>query len=282
MSAQEVNLVQGSPEWLAFRRGKRMASETPSIMGLSPYGSPATVRTAKWGKGVFVNDAMRQGTEQEPIAREAYERQYQLMRPAVFLDGEYGASLDGINIVVDFILEIKTPYKDARKSDRWKAAEDGITTRADYAQIQHQLMVTGARRAHLWVWDAKAQDGICVEVAPDPQFWDEIKSAWEAFVPTLQQRDDPEWHDFAEEWKAAKAAYDIASERLERAKIDLLKASEGQVYVAGEGVQVERSERKGAVDWKRVQKDYLQGVDVEQYRKESTITVTIKEMKDAE
>lgn len=282
MSAQEIKLEQGTEEWLAFRRGKRMASETPSIMGLSPYGTPATVRAAKWGKTTTANAAMRQGTEQEPIAREAYEQKYQLMRPAVYLDGEYGASLDGINIDGDFILEIKTPYKDTRKSDRWKAAEDGITTRADYAQIQHQLMVTGAKGAHLWVWDTKAQEGICVEVAPDPMFWDEIRAAWEAFAPTLQQRDDPEWHEYAEEWKAAKAAHDIATERLERAKLDLLEASEGQAYVAGDGVQVERSERKGTVDWKRVQKDYLQGVDVEQYRKQSTTTVTIKEMKDAE
>ena len=279
---EELSLVQGSEEWLAFRRGKRMASETPAIMGLSPYGTPDSVRKAKRGKSTYVNDAMKQGTREEPKARESYEAKFELMRPAVYVDGEYGASLDGINIDEDWILEIKTPYKDARKSDRWKDAEKQSVTPADYAQIQHQLMVTGARGAHLWVWDAKAQEGILVRVESDPSYWDEIRKAWDEFAPTLQQRDDVEWRESAQEWLDAKTACDIANERLERAKTDLYEASEGQAYVAGCGVQVERTTRKGTVDWKKVEKEHLQGVDIESYRKKESTVITIKEVKDAE
>ena len=43
--AIEVDLVQGSQEWLDFRRTKRMASETPIIMGVSPWQKPKDVVT---------------------------------------------------------------------------------------------------------------------------------------------------------------------------------------------------------------------------------------------
>lgn len=274
----EVQLTQGSQEWLEFRQTKRMASETPMIMGLSAYGSPATVRKAKWGTNAFVNDAMKQGNREEPIARDSYESKFEIMRPAVFLDGEYGASLDGINVDGDWILEIKTPFKDAENSDRWKEAEKGGVTPADYAQVQHQLMVTGAKGAHLWVWDAKAKEGILARVDPDPAYWDQIRKAWDEFFPTVQLRADDEWMVAATEWITAKYESDKAKDRLENAQSALQSLSGKQPFVAGAGVQIERTSRTGNVDWAKVQKKHLVGVDVDQYRKAGTTVTTIKRM----
>jgi putative phage-type endonuclease len=180
----ELTLEQGSREWLEARRERRMASETPAVMGLSPYQKESAVRAAKRGARNFVNAAMRKGARAEPAAREAYAARYGAMRPAVFISGDYGASLDGINAAGDLILEIKVPYQ-GRASDRWKMAHAGRVPKHDYAQIQHQLMVTGAAAAHFWVWDEDVREGALVQVTPSPRFWGLIRNAWDEFWPTI-------------------------------------------------------------------------------------------------
>jgi putative phage-type endonuclease len=272
---QELQLEQGSPEWLAFRRNHRMASETPAIMGLSDYQSPADVRAAKLGKSAFVNQAMRQGTEQEPIARAAYEAKFEPMRPAVYVDGDYGCSLDGINIDEDTILEVKTPYKDARNSARWKAAERGELTPADYAQVQHQIMVASVAGAHFWVWDAEGQEGILVSVEPNPDYWATIRAAWDAFWPTLAERNDEPWAEAARRYRVAKEAADLAAAELDDAKAAILKLTVGD-FSQGGGVEVKKVSRIGAVDWTAVQRKHLPELDVEPFRKKGTSYFEVK------
>lgn len=272
---QEIQLEQGSPEWLAFRQNHRMASETPAIMGVSEYQSPADVRAAKMGKSAYFNPAMRQGVEQEPIARAAYEAKYEPMRPAVYVDGEYGCSLDGINIDEDTILEVKTPYKNARESARWQAAERGELTPADQAQVQHQLMVSGAKLAHFWVWDAAEQEGILVEVKPNLDYWNTIRAAWDAFWPSLAERSDAEWVEAARKYVEAKKAADEAAAALDEAKKTVLALTIGD-FSQGGGVEVKKITRSGSIDWAAVQKKLLPDVDVEPFRKKGTSYYEVK------
>ena len=115
----EIPLEQGSPEWLDFRRRHRMASETPAILGVSPYSSPAQVRDAKRGVDVFQTEAMRFGVTHEPTARALYSEVFgEPMRPVVLKSGDYGASLDGISIDAKTILEIKCPFRTPQESAR--------------------------------------------------------------------------------------------------------------------------------------------------------------------
>jgi hypothetical protein len=71
-------------------------------------------------------------------------------------------------------------------------------------QVQHQLMVTQADVADVFVFDGS--EGILFPVAPDPSAWPRIHAAWDEFmhfVPTkspppladrdTRLRDDPEW-----------------------------------------------------------------------------------------
>jgi putative phage-type endonuclease len=187
-ACREIRVVQGSSKWLNLRQGLCMASETPDLLGMSLYKKTAEhVRDAKQGVQPFNNPAMRKGTEQEPYARAAYEKAHEKMRPAFFVSGDYGCSLDGINEDGSMIIEIKTPFK-GRNSDRWRMAADGRITDHDYAQIQHQLMVCKADVAHLWVWDAHSGQAEALEVRPDEDFWARIRGAWDAFWPTLGKR----------------------------------------------------------------------------------------------
>jgi putative phage-type endonuclease len=182
---QRVEIAQGTDAWRALRRTLRMASETPAVLGLSSFSNAlANLRDEKRGKRIFVNAAMRKGTEQEPFARAAYAEKHGAADAAMYVDGAYGCSLDGISADCRTVLEIKTPYR-GRAHERWRLAVAGRTLPSDYAQIQHQLMVCRAARAHLFVWDAEAREGEKVEILPDPAFWVRIRTGWDKFWPTL-------------------------------------------------------------------------------------------------
>jgi hypothetical protein len=76
-------------------------------MGLSPFQTPYQLWLLKTRRAEQkVTPAMQRGTELEPAARAAYEAHTgQIMEPLVLVDGEYSASLDGITLAGDVILE---------------------------------------------------------------------------------------------------------------------------------------------------------------------------------
>jgi putative phage-type endonuclease len=113
MSATIVQLVQGSDAWLAHRRSLFNASETSAVLGISPWQTPYQLWLVKTGRAeTEVTAPMRRGTALEPQARLAYEEKTGLvMQPLVLQDGRFSASLDGMTLAGDLIVEIKVPYK---------------------------------------------------------------------------------------------------------------------------------------------------------------------------
>ena len=113
MNAPLYNLVQGSAEWHEHRAQYRNASETAAVMSVSPWQTPFELWLVKTGRKVTAETAaMRHGTETEPAARAAFEQESGLiMQPLVMVEGDYSASLDGITLAGDTIVEIKCPYK---------------------------------------------------------------------------------------------------------------------------------------------------------------------------
>lgn len=122
MSYRFDNAPQGSPEWLQARRGRitgsrfRDALDRTAKGELSAKAKLYAFDTARERFGgsvapVFVNSAMRMGTEQEPLARAAYEAETGNVVLeagfAVTLDGRFGCSVDGL-VGDDGIIEIKT------------------------------------------------------------------------------------------------------------------------------------------------------------------------------
>jgi putative phage-type endonuclease len=270
-----VQLVQGSPEWHAHRRALRNASETPAVMGISPWVTPYQLWLLKTGRAEqAVNTAMQRGTALEPLARHAYEVETgHVMQPLVLQDGDYSASLDGMTLAGDLIVEIKCPYK-GRASSLWQALEGGEVPLHYMAQIQHQLMVSGADQAHLWVFDG--QVGLKHVVERDEAAMEAIRAAWDVFAGHLKtdtppplcdrdcrQRIDPGWAEAAAAFVAAKAGVEAATARLEACREALVGLATHPKEV-GAGVSVTRFWKAGSVDYKKVVE--LKGVDLEQYR----------------
>ena len=270
-----LKLVQGTQEWHEHRAKSRNASETPAVLGVSPFQTPYQLWLVKTGRTEpKVTVPMQRGTELEPAARAAYEVQTgHIMEPLVLVDGDYSASLDGITLSGDLILEIKCPYK-GQASALWQSVVAGEVPEYYGWQIEHQLMVSGAQRAHLWVFDGA--QGLLLEVAARTERWDLIRSAWDGFVKYLESdtppplterdtktRDDQEWKNAAARYLTAKKQAEVSTAALDEAKAALVSLTT-HPSESGAGVSVSQFWKKGAVDYKRI--SALKDVDLEAYR----------------
>ena len=135
-------------------------------------------------------------------------------------------------------------------------------------------MVSGAAKAHLWVF--AGGDGLMLEAVPQPERWEALRGAWEAFMrcvssdtpPPLTERDkrareDEVWRTAAQAYIEAKRTADEAGARLEEAKAALVGLA-SHPSESGCGATVTRFWKRGAVDYKKVPE--LKGVDLELYR----------------
>ena len=68
------------------------------------------------------------------------------------------SSLDGMTLEGNLVLEIKCPLRGTR-SDLWLDVSAGQVPEHYAVQVQHQLMVSGAKLAHLWVFDGTKGNG---------------------------------------------------------------------------------------------------------------------------
>lgn len=118
-----LQIEQGSPEWFAARCGRVTASRVADVIAKTKSG-PSALRTNYLAELVaerltgnvapsFTNDAMRWGTEQEPVARQAYEFREEVevqqvgfvIHPTI---EQSGASPDGL-VMSSGLVEIKCP-----------------------------------------------------------------------------------------------------------------------------------------------------------------------------
>lgn len=281
-----VKLKQGTQEWHEHRKSYRNASESAAVMGLSPWQTAFQLWQLKTGRAepTEATAPMKHGTEMEPLARAAYEAETGLiMQPLVMVSGDYSASLDGITLRGDLIVEIKCPYK-GQASDLWQSVEAGEIPPMYLVQIQHQLMVSGAKLAHLWVFDGNV--GLLHEIERDEVCQQRIKNAWDEFIkfvdsdtpPPLSEldtelRDDSEWVLAAQLYRDAKANSEEAAKKLDEAKERLTSLASDHPSIKGGGVTVSRFWKAGNIDYKNVPE--ITGVDLEQYRGEGSWVVKV-------
>lgn len=282
--SQIVQLEQGSEAWLTHRRALRNASETAAVLGISPWVTPYQLWLLKTGRAEQpANAAMLRGTEMEPLARHAYEVETaQVMQPLVLQDGSYGASLDGMTLGGELIVEIKCPMR-GQDSTLWRSVASAEVPSHYMAQIQHQLMVSKAAMAHLWVFDG--QVGLLRVIKPHSALIEQIRQAWDAFQVYLDsdtppplvdadtlRRDDDTWCSAAEAYLKAKLAAQASDEALDQAKLALV-ALAAHPREQGAGVTVTRFWKVGSVDYKKVPE--LSGVNLDVYRSKAREEVRV-------
>ena len=89
-----VQLKQNSPEWIEWRRNKRMASEASVVTGRNPWQKPEKLAKVKRGlEDVRMNPAMARGHKYEPAARAFFEAEMGMIGdPVVIESGDHGLS----------------------------------------------------------------------------------------------------------------------------------------------------------------------------------------------
>lgn len=284
---REINLVQGSAEWLAYRKRHIGASETPYIMGSSPYVTPYQLWVRKKGliPDVEMTPAMQRGKDLEPIALAEFEEIHNIfMTPKVFVSEEYPwmmASMDGVSLCGKVAVEIKCPGK-----KNHELALCGKIPEEYIYQLQHQMIVLKLDSMLYFSFDG--QKGVTLVAKKDPVLAEKCifhtRAFWQSILndepPELCERDytqktDQNWLDLANRWKQIRNKIKELEQDEENTRSALLYLADKQ-NAQGGGVRVQTSYRKGRVDYNAIPE--LQGIDLEQYRKPASQTFCIREI----
>lgn len=176
----EVQMEQQTKAWASFRRTRFGSSDAPVIMGVSPYSTPYKLWLEKTGKVELVqktNYAIEIGNRFEAVARARYEIKTDLELPAtVLVHPRYPfimASLDGYNKESSVVLEIKC----FTSKTNFEMVKAGKVPPWYYPQLQHQLLVSGAKEVHFFCCqiakvglNEQVIDDALVVVKPDEEY----------------------------------------------------------------------------------------------------------------
>lgn len=268
-------LVQGTPEWLEFRRKHIGASDAPIIMGVSPWKTPLMLWQEKLGlveppKGNWATD---RGTAMEDPARKAFEEKIgDICIPGVKISQEYPwmmASYDGLSLDEDWAVEIKNPGIDDHK-----IAVSGKIPDKYVPQIQHQFCVTPSLKK-IYYWSFYEGQGALVEVKRDERYIEKLVQKEIAFFHLMETQESPELteKDYSvradaaflaaeREYMEAEEMFKKVSERKEIARKKLLSLTDRSAI--GNVVKVTMYMQKGNVDYAKIPE--LSGLDLEAYR----------------
>lgn len=188
---------QGSPEWLEARRGvvtgsrfkdcrDRLKGGQPSKACLEYAMDIARERVGGVAPAKFQNAAMRTGTEQEPIARFAYERRTgNLVEEVGFFtteDKRFGLSPDGL-IDDDGVLEIKTMVG---SSTLFTAVADGDVS-AYMDQCLGYLWLLGRQWVDLTLWCPDLHHMVIKRVERDEEAIEALEADLIAFMALVDK-----------------------------------------------------------------------------------------------
>lgn len=184
-----VHLKQGTEAWLRWRRSKIMASEASTIMEMNDWKTPLDLYQEKILEVEQDQTSyMARGKELEPFALEAFEEENGLSMFPVVVQHEsidwMAASLDGMSIDQSAIVEIKCPGKKDHS-----AALKGDVPKKYFAQIQHQMYVTGLDFAYYYSFDGNK--GVTLKVSRDEEFLKILLEKERAFWHCLAHRIPP-------------------------------------------------------------------------------------------
>jgi putative phage-type endonuclease len=188
---QTHNLIQGSPEWHAYRAEKFNASDAPAMMGVSPYKTRSELlRERATGLTEEVGPEKQRifdsGHRFEALARPLAEAIIgEDLYPVTGSHGQLSASFDGLTMLEDVAFEHKTLNAELRA-----VMTEGCTgsdlPQVYQIQMEQQCMVAGCNRVLFMAskWDANDQ-------------LIEARHCWYTSNPILSANIEAGWAQFA-------------------------------------------------------------------------------------
>ena len=187
------SLVQGTPEWHAYRANHFNASDAPAMMGCSAYKTRTQLlHELHTGTAPAVDAATQRrfddGHRFEALARPLAEAIIgEDLYPVVGSSGKYSASFDGLTMAEHINFEHKTLNADLREC--MEGTEDAACLPPQYrVQMEQQHMVSGAERtlfmATKWDGDTLVESRHCW-YRSNPALRQSIVDGWTQFAKDL-------------------------------------------------------------------------------------------------
>jgi putative phage-type endonuclease len=268
-------MIQGSNEWLDFRKDKIGGSDIPSILNVEGcYQSRSALLREKLGEKKEISEYTQaifdKGHEFEHLMRGDFV-------PEVCVSKEndrFIASLDGRK--GDLMLEVKN----TNRMDYLDLARRGFVPPIYNAQIQWCLFVTELKECKLIVGNIHEQHE--VSVFRDDEFINVAKIEATKFLKEMDASKTSQ-HTLLPAWRRILELKKMEIEmkkQLEEVSDEIKKLGEGIIIefnatqLSGDGLRVEYITRKGSVDYGAIPE--LIGVDLDKYRKEGSTYVQVK------
>jgi putative phage-type endonuclease len=188
-----IDLIQGSPEWMAHRAQHFNASDAPAMMGCSPHMT-RTELLHRLHTGITPEvDAATQrrfddGHRFEALARPMAEAIIgEDLYPVTGAKGRLSASFDGLTLMEDTVFEHKSLNKELRAT--MKDEENSCALPLHYrVQLEQQLLVSGAKialfMASKWSGNDLVEKRHCW-YSSDKELRAQIVSGWDQFAIDL-------------------------------------------------------------------------------------------------
>jgi|SRR5690625_329815 len=278
-----IDLPQEGDQWLNWRREGVTATDAVILSGRSPYKTVWRLWAEKVGYArpvdLSLNPMVRWGKEMEPVARSAAEDYFDdLLMPALVestADPIIRASLDGLSSNNEPV-ELKAPSEKV-----WNEISSIGTQSKAYkmywAQVQHQILATGAKRGFLVFWfqgDIK-----CFEIKRDNDFLDSLLTEIKKFWKQIEERKEPEKDptkdlyipkgEDQQKWIANAQIYKSYSDQIKELEEQIQKLKKSQKDVLNElkdlmgeyhfadycGLMVTRYQVRGRIQYDQLLKD---------------------------
>lgn len=256
---KKINLIQGSANWLDFRKNKIMASMAPTIMGVG-YDSPYSL----WRQQLDldppkeINAAMKRGIELEPEALACVEKEIGCKFEKVVAVSDMfpwlGASFDGMS-KDGAIVEIKTPYKAQSAEEWWEKNEEVY-----YPQFQVQMLVSNEFHCTVYVYMGNGE-GKFFDVPRDDSYINKMIPKLKEFYDFVQnltpppmiekdyiKKDNEEWNYWEDRYTKAKNFRLVYEEEEEACRQKLIELS-GGVNCKGKNLSLSKIVSKGVIDY---------------------------------
>lgn len=192
-----LTLIQGTPEWLAHRAGKKNASDAPAMLGCSPYttrsqllqfmhaGSrpdPTPEQQRRFDRGHEI-EALKRPVAEAIIGEDLFP----CVGSETVDDIELSASFDGLTMLQDTNWECKSLNDDLRDAlpNTGPDGNDAANLPKAYrVQMEQQCAVSGCQRVLFTASDGNGDDRHCWYY-PDPALRAELVAAWRQFDADL-------------------------------------------------------------------------------------------------
>lgn len=279
------DLVQGSPEWLEFRKSHIGGSDISAITGNNPWKNNLFLWEEKTGKrkNNYKNKAMEHGTNTEGQARELYCFMNDIeMTPEVCQSDTWEvaiSSLDGLSSDHKSILEVKCPTS----LKLYEMALNDEIPPYYVDQMQWSLFVTDCEYCDFAVY-VNHNNMKVIKVFPDKEYQqnllNEAKEFWEYVISKTEPpvKDPINFIDDEKDNKLAKELINLDSieknvtEKIERIKAFFKEKYKDQKKYSFVNAKVKMTWREGSktVDWKSYKKaNNIKDDDLKDYTKKS-------------